>query len=137
MALLVEELESFSDDENGLLAGISPEHGWGIQRRLDFAQEVRARSVEGDAALRRWEEALAAIADPARAPYGGLLIDPQPGLLPLGPDPTTGLWEFAHLQSGTPATRDDGGHLEFAQENGLVLVLLPAGSFLRGRRDGR
>ena len=47
------------------------------------------------------EEALPAI----HAAYRGLDLKPQVGLIPLGPDPDTGLWEFAHLMSGAPPRR--------------------------------
>jgi formylglycine-generating enzyme required for sulfatase activity len=42
------------------------------------------------------------------------------------------LWEFAHLQSGEPALRDDSGRLSLDEATGLVLVLVPGGRFLMG-----
>ena len=50
------------------------------------------------------------------------------GLLPLGPDPASGLEEFAHLLSGPSARRESAGDLEVAPETGVVLVLLPRGT---------
>jgi len=52
--------------------------------------------------------------------------------VPIGPDPDSGLWEFAHLLSGEPAKRGGDGRLEPTEANGLVLVLIPGGSFWMG-----
>ena len=137
LAQLVEELQAFSDDASGLLSGISAVHGWGVRRRLDFARGVCQGALAGDEASQLWNEAIRAIADVEAHPeYGGMTLSPQPGLLPLGPDPASGLWEFAHLQSGLPALRDEDGRLITTEETGLVLVLVPAGSFVRGRANG-
>jgi hypothetical protein len=46
------------------------------------------------------DQATAAIA--ASPKYGGLKLEPQLGLLPIGLDPESGLWEFAHLATGEP-----------------------------------
>jgi formylglycine-generating enzyme required for sulfatase activity len=56
-------------------------------------------------------------------------------LLPLGPDPTSGLWEFAHLITGAPARRGADGRLAMNEATGLVLVLLPGGSFWMGAQS--
>ncbi len=61
--------------------------------------------------------------------YTGLALEPIPGLQPLGPDPKSGLQEFAHLASGTAPVRDPAnGALRLDAESGIVLVLLPGGS---------
>ena len=54
------------------------------------------------------------------------------GLLPLGPDPDSGLWEFWHTASGAEPPRDDTGRLAIDGSTGLVLVLIPGGTFLMG-----
>src|SRR5690606_27893313 len=75
--------------------------------RREFARTVRERSVtrvEAD-----WDRTIAAIAGSGR--YGGLAMQPIVGLLPLGPDPQSGLQEFAHLQSGTAPRRGSDGRL--------------------------
>jgi len=76
-------------------------------------------------------------------PSGGKLV-PQEGLLPLGVDPQSGLWEFWHVQSGDEPERGADGQLvrqesgahtlvESAQRGtGIVLVLLPGGMFWMG-----
>lgn len=128
---LIADLRAFADPDTGLYsAGISPEHGWGIGKRREFAAKIAERSTDGAEAQQRWAAALAAIA--ASTKYSGLQLVPQLGLLPLGPDPTTGLWEFAHLQTGEPAERAADGKLLLRESTGLVLVLLPGGTFDMG-----
>ncbi|MEQ1894965.1 MAG: SUMF1/EgtB/PvdO family nonheme iron enzyme, partial [Planctomycetota bacterium] len=92
-----------------------------LQKRLEFART----SVHSPENARLWSEAIAAILSSPR--YSGLRLTPQLGLVPIGPDPTTGLWEFAHLASGEPAQRGSDGNLVLLPETGLVLVLLPGG----------
>ena len=109
-----------------------------VRSRLEFASGLVERSLEGELARARWSEARASISDRDACPaYDGLLLEPQLGLLPLGRDPSSGLWEFAHLQSGTPAVRDGpGGPLLLEAATGLVLVLIPGGEFdLGAQRD--
>lgn len=58
--------------------------------------------------------------------YGGLDLRPLPHLLPLGKCRQSGLWEFAHLPSGSPPIRELSGELRIGEGSCLVLVLLPA-----------
>ena len=62
----------------------------------------------------------------------GLNITPQLGLLPIGRDAQSGLWEFAHLPSGEPAQRDASGAVVMHDGAGLVFVLIPGGTFWMG-----
>jgi hypothetical protein len=104
-----------------------------VTERLEFARTISNRSIEGREARSRWSEARAAIADPARCPqYGGLELPPQLGLLPLGPDPQSGLWEFAHLMTGTVPERRADGALAIDSSSGLVFVLIPGGTATLG-----
>ena len=57
--------------------------------------------------------------------------------MPLGPDPASGLFEFAHLQTGAIPERGPSGVLEVTEETGLVFVLLPPGRFRMGRESPR
>jgi formylglycine-generating enzyme required for sulfatase activity len=56
------------------------------------------------------------------------------GLVPLGPDPSSGLWEFGHHgPSGDLPERDPAtGRLLFEAASGLVLVLIPGGMYWQG-----
>jgi formylglycine-generating enzyme required for sulfatase activity len=67
--------------------------------------------------------------------YAGLELTPQFGLLPIGQDPESGLWEFAHLLTGEPPERNSDGKLVRLDGVGLVLVLLPAGTFWMGAQS--
>jgi serine/threonine protein kinase/formylglycine-generating enzyme required for sulfatase activity len=72
-----------------------------------------------------WDEVIADIAADPR--FGGLRLVPQHGLQPLRRSTATGLWEFAHLRSGPPPRVQPDGSYEFADDSGIVLVLLPGG----------
>ncbi len=134
LAQLVRDLRAFTDAESGLdSAGISAAHGWGIARRRDAAARVEETTRTGPEAKRRWAEAIASIRDRAQCPrYGGLEIRPQHGLLPIGRDPASGLWEFAHLETGEAPERGAQGKLETKDDTGLVFVLIPGGTFQMG-----
>jgi serine/threonine protein kinase/formylglycine-generating enzyme required for sulfatase activity len=119
--LLIAETETFADPDHGCVEGVSEEHGWGVRRRLEFARALAARDDRT-----AWDETIAAVRADGR--YGGLELRPQAGLVPLGRDPCSGLFEFAHLQSGNPAKRDpETGCLSIDAHTGIVLVLIPAG----------
>jgi formylglycine-generating enzyme required for sulfatase activity len=106
----------------------------GVRTRMAAADDLETRSTANESARRRWQQAARhAERDPR---YAGLAMRAQSGLLPLGPDPVTGLLEFAHLQTGDPAERDASGNLVFTPESGAVLVLLPAGAFWMGASPG-
>ncbi|MDF1665005.1 MAG: formylglycine-generating enzyme family protein, partial [Planctomycetota bacterium] len=64
-----------------------------------------------------------------------LKIKVQEGLVPLGPDPKSGLWEFVDLQTGSPPTRGPNGRWQLKAENGLIFVLVPAGTYRIGADD--
>ncbi|MBI4882372.1 MAG: SUMF1/EgtB/PvdO family nonheme iron enzyme [Planctomycetes bacterium] len=125
LAELVAALAAFAaDDPHGRTVAA-------MRARLEFAASVGARTVEHEAAA--WEECARAIADAGLCPrYGGLCLAPQIGLVPLGRDPGSGLWEFWHVQSGERPARAPDGALAPGAESGLVLVLVPGGSFLMG-----
>ncbi len=100
----------------------------GVRARLERARDLeRASLVDAAPAWRAARDAVA-----ASATYRGLDLAPQSGLVPLGADPDSGLQEFAHLASGAPAARGADGRLALKPESGVVLVLIPAGSFRMG-----
>jgi formylglycine-generating enzyme required for sulfatase activity len=100
-----------------------------VEKRHEAASTLRERSI--DAHRTAWDETVAAVAGSTR--YGGLRIAPQLGLVPLGPDPDSGLFEFAHLGSGELPGRDPATKkLVFADDSAIVLVLIPGGTFRMG-----
>ncbi|MBX3462718.1 MAG: SUMF1/EgtB/PvdO family nonheme iron enzyme [Planctomycetes bacterium] len=119
LSRLVEDLREFAARE-GIVAA--------ARARLAAADTVHARSI--DAHREAWDAAVAAIAAEPR--YGGLRLAPQVGLVPLGPDPDSGLWEFVHLASGEGEhaipKRGPEGRLSWSREAGIVFVLLPGGA---------
>jgi formylglycine-generating enzyme required for sulfatase activity len=120
LAELIGKLETFADE-------VIPE----VEGRLAFAQSVEDRSITRHRA--EWDEAIAAIADAGRSPaYGGLVIAPQLGLVPLGPDPGSRLWEFWNVQTGERPERGAEGAIMAGDDMGLVFVLLPGGTFHMG-----
>lgn len=99
-----------------------------MARRLAFADSIEERSITRRRA--EWDEAIREI---ARSPaYGGLSLTPQLGLVPLGPDPRSGLWEFAHLQTGVVPERKGDGAIIPHDEMAIVFVLIPGGRFRMG-----
>jgi len=134
---LVRRLEEFSNPETGLFSnGIAPGSGWGVRRRLEFARQLERDLAPGSEPRALWQEALDSIGNPEECPaYAGLHLVPQTGLVPIGVDLQSGLWEFAHLQSGKPAERDWGGDLVLKADTGLVFVLIPGGTFWMGAQN--
>ncbi|MCP3869241.1 MAG: SUMF1/EgtB/PvdO family nonheme iron enzyme [Gammaproteobacteria bacterium] len=81
-----------------------------------------------------WSRAIESIAVSPR--YAGLKLKPRVGLLPLGLDSGSGLWEFAHVLSGEVPQRGADGGLDVTAETGIVLVLIPGGRFEMGSGTG-
>lgn len=120
---LLEGLDRIADPDGGPISA--------IEERLGFARTIHQRSIKNY--RQRWDQAILEIGNPSRSPaYSGLKIQPQIGLVPLGKDPISGLWEFGHLQTGKLPTRGPEGNLVFKEEHGLVLVLIPGGTFSMG-----
>jgi formylglycine-generating enzyme required for sulfatase activity len=102
-------------------------HGQVLQRRA-FAATVAQRTLQDQAPA--WTATAAAI---RQSPlYRGLELAPQLGLVPLGPDPESGMFEFAHLQSGAVPARDATGRLVLDADSAIVLVLVPGGRYRIG-----
>ena len=101
-----------------------------VEKRLHFARSVRQRTIDEHEPV--WQKTIERVAASER--YNGLQLRPQEGLIPLGPDPSSGLEEFAHLQTGTLPERDARGTLAMRGDSALVLVLLPASACTIGAR---
>lgn len=122
LSKLVQGLDNLtkSDDRIGTLAE--------IEARLEFARTVRKKSIEDHA--EEWQVAINAIRNSDL--YHGLVLKPQLGLVPIGFDPQSKLWEFSHLKSGEIVKRGQDGKLLLKENSGLVLVLIPGGKFWMG-----
>ncbi|MEM7233501.1 MAG: SUMF1/EgtB/PvdO family nonheme iron enzyme, partial [Planctomycetota bacterium] len=103
-----------------------------VRKRLGFSESIVKRSIEDRRSS--WDEAIRSIANEEECPlYRGLRIKEQIGLVPIGRDSDSGLWEFAHLQSGDIPARDPKTKkLVLTEEMSIVLVLIPGGSFTMG-----
>ena len=102
-----------------------------VRVRLEEAETVGARTIDELGA--KWEEAIASISNSTDCPaYDGLEIAPQMGLVPLGQDPDSGLWEFGYPQTGSLPKRNPEGRLLLDETVGLVFVLIPGGSLNMG-----
>ncbi|MAB78742.1 MAG: hypothetical protein CMJ89_05245 [Planctomycetes bacterium] len=134
-ARLERAVEELQDPSRGLIDGITAEHGWGIKKRRAWAAQVEELTVTGAEAAAAWDRAIAAIAGSPL--YDGLKIEPQLGLLPIGPGPRSQLWEFCLLQTGEAPRRDAQGFLanEVESDAGLLFVLIPSGTFLMGAQS--
>ena len=119
---LTNQLADLRDARPGLMAS--------IHYRLAFALSVRAQTI--DAHIRDWLQTINGIQNSRL--YKGLKITPQIGLIPLGPDPDSGFFEFLHFQThdGPIPGRNQSGHIELSENLGIILVLLPGGEFLMG-----
>lgn len=94
-----------------------------VELRLRASDALTTESLTKYA--QRWTDAAAAIA--AHPRFGGWKLAPQWGLVPLGADPASTLWEFGVLASGEVPERDATGRLVLDDRSCAVLVLLPGG----------
>lgn len=98
-----------------------------VSDRLHRAKTIRARSLEGASGV-AWEECCSAIAASPR--YQHLRLEPVIGLVPLRPDPDSGLWEFLHIESGAaPDLNPSNDRWRLSEKTGIILVLIPGGTF--------
>ena len=100
----------------------------------DNVTQQPGRAAHGGSSV-SWRDAIAAIATSDR--YGGITLREHEGLLPIGVDPESKLWEFVHVASGAPGkaipARDPAtGRIVPDGDMGIVLVLLPGGTFWMG-----
>ncbi|MCP3915136.1 MAG: SUMF1/EgtB/PvdO family nonheme iron enzyme [bacterium] len=100
----------------------------GVVRRMAARRAQAAGATPSGA----WRTALPDIA----AAYPGLELTSQYGLEPLGRNPGTGLWEFWHVFSGDSPLRNVANEWEIDGSTGIVLVLIPGGTFAMGAAPG-
>ena len=94
-------------------------------RRRGLSTAVRNPSLERPP----WRAVAAAL---RQAPDQFPDVRPHPLLVPLGPDPDSGLQEFFVVGTGKRPHRIDTGALVRERDFGVVMVLVPAGRFVRG-----
>ncbi len=125
-----------------------------VARRLRWAEGIRSWTFAHPNARTTWSMARTAIAAAddtlASRLYAGrplaLRDEDVLGLVPIGMNPATRLWEFYDLRSAwdgnqDPASiaiprHDDSGNITVDDTTGIVFVLLPGGSFTMGAQHG-
>jgi serine/threonine protein kinase/formylglycine-generating enzyme required for sulfatase activity len=132
-------LAKFVDDMRQFAAADRFHRKYVGMRRQDEHSDRFLRLLTGDHRP-LWDEAIASIRDASACPlYKGLVLAPQFGLVPIGRNPQSGLWEFMDLgtlRDGVdpmPVRRADGT-LDYKPDHGVVFVLLPGGDALIGSR---
>ena len=138
-----------ADEDEARQSGL--EHAESVDDVLEIAPWA-ARVVEVSRAhpeaRHSWQQVREAIATSPR--YAGRDVDLRQehvvGLVPIGENPATGLWEFYHLRSAwdgeadpaaipIPTHRRDGS-VDVTAETGVVFVLLPGGEGWTGAQAG-
>src|SRR5204862_6318625 len=89
-----------------------------------------ALTVPGSAGQRAWDEARAYVRNKPR--YKGIELPEGFGIVPIGPDPATGLLEFANILTGDAPRRGPDGKLVVTPATGVVMVLLPGETAIVG-----
>ena len=98
-----------------------------LQRRRALIERTARECATPSVEHASWDELIEDVARPA-SPYGGLVARPRAGLVPLGRDQESGLWELWHVASGDAPARDAEGRFVVTPQTGLVFVLIPGGS---------
>ncbi len=100
-----------------------------VEGRVEIATMIEQKTIADFAD--EWESALDDIRESTR--HEGLELEPQIGLVPLEPDPESGLWEFWVWESGAKPERDEAtSRWRIKDDTGIILVLLAGGTFKMG-----
>ncbi len=120
-----------------------------VEGRLSWAKKIEELTLRHPNAQVTWEQARRAILKADGVEASKLYADPpielspQTGLVPIGMNPVTKLWEFYHLRSACDPRKETAaedlvipehgqdGSLEMAGR-GIVLVLIPGARFRMG-----
>ena len=124
-----------SDPSHGLCGAVRQKLAVAQKAAAEVAAAAEAHRRDAESRAKAWDEAIAAIEKSER--YGGMKLRVHDGLLPIGVDPESRLWEFVHVASGAPGKaipmRDPTtGRIVPDGDMGIVLVLLPGGTFWMG-----
>ncbi len=100
-----------------------------VRARLELTKRLEQKTADGAEARRLWAEAIAEIRE---HPEYGFELSIQEGLIPIGKDPGSTLWEFAVLSTGVVPERDAEGKIVVSDEMAVILVLIPGGELDMG-----
>ncbi len=132
LADLIDSVQEFVDPMRGLVVRARDRRDWAL------ATQELCTGRDRD----RWTAARLALLDAdgqtAHRDYGAFPVDlrPQPGLVPLGMNPATKLWEFYHLASARQPIHESpheipipghapDGSIAVGKHTGIVFVLIP------------
>lgn len=100
-----------------------------VRDRLERSRTFVERTV--DLEKEAWDTCIADLSADSR--FKGVTLAPVPGLVPLGKDGSSKLWAFWHVETGSRPLRDEQNDRWVPGiDGGLVLLLLPPGSFYMG-----
>ncbi|MEM7200146.1 MAG: bifunctional serine/threonine-protein kinase/formylglycine-generating enzyme family protein [Planctomycetota bacterium] len=94
-----------------------------VAARARVAAELRRQTLADSAAV--WRRCQSQLNRDPR--FEGLMLEPSEGLVPLGPDASSGLWEFWLPEAGRAPRRESGRIAPPRADDGVVLVLVPPG----------
>ncbi|MBL8727647.1 MAG: SUMF1/EgtB/PvdO family nonheme iron enzyme, partial [Planctomycetes bacterium] len=133
----------------GKVSSLASKEKAAVEQRLSWAKQIQQLSLAHPNARHTWAAVRAAIASNPK--YAGQSIELREqditGMVPIGENPVTHLWEFYELRSAWDGASDPGaivipehradGSIEVKAETGIVFVLLPGGTFPMGaqKRD--
>ena len=105
---------------------------WGLRDALVRRSAQASAGADPDQdRVDAWTRAIDSIANSLT--YDRLSVGPQDGLVPVGRDPQSGLWEFAVVGTGASIPeRDSVGQLKMEEDSTVVMVLVPAGDAILG-----
>ncbi len=132
------------------IAAFESKEKHGVDQRLAWAQRIGDLTLHHPNARVTWDDARVALAKAdgvvASTLYreSPIALKPETGLVPIGMNPMTKLWEFYELRSACdlevgqdPATIEiptigEDGAIEVEDGTGIVFVLIPGGTFWQG-----
>ena len=115
MAELLANLQSFQGERGPLQS---------MRKSLEWSRTLNQRTIVDESAA--WQAAATRVL--GNPHYPGLRLEPQLGLVPIGPDPASGLEEFWLPRTGERPKRGPDKRFVVTETTGIVLVLLPGGS---------
>ncbi|MBX3464319.1 MAG: SUMF1/EgtB/PvdO family nonheme iron enzyme [Planctomycetes bacterium] len=132
----------------GKLVSLEAKEKAAVDRRLFWAKQIQGLTLAHPNARHTWAAVRAAIA--GNPNYAGQSIELRDqdimGLVPIGANPVTGLWEFYELRSAWDGEQDPraiaipvhepDGSIRVTGATGIVFVLLPGGTFWMGAQKG-
>lgn len=115
MVELVSNLQEFQGERGPLQL---------VRKSLEWSRTLHQRTIVDESAA--WQAVATRVLGNPR--YQGLRLEPQLGLVPIGPDPASGLEEFWLPRTGERPKRGPDKQFVVTETTGVVLVLLPGGS---------